>query len=303
LAASNVYVGARFAVQQLDDMATEVMGIREGKEIGFLGPDGTFAHLAARQRFTGDVKLVGQSNVKEVFEFVAGDRSRLGLVPIENSSGGTIYDTVDQLINPVYGLFIQELVSLNVRLALLGKTKDRIRVIYSHFAPILHCAAWAKQKYPDAKLEETKSTTLAAKLASKEDHAAAIGTRFAGEIYDLDVLEFPIGENKPNVTQFVVVGHEKPTVKDADRMSLVATLPNHPGSLYDFLGPLANAGVNMLRITSRPIIGKPNSYTFLIDLAGSENDKSVQKALKQAAKLTEQMRSIGSYRLVGPYDS
>lgn len=275
----------------------------EKTEIGFLGPEGTFAHLLAKQRFAAEARLVGRPNVKEVFDFVAGDRSRLGLVPIENSSGGTIYDTVDQLIDPRYGLFIRELVTLNVRLALLGKNKESIRVIYSHFAPITHCESWVKARYPGAQLEETKSTTLAAKLAAKEKDAAAIGTRFAGEIYNLDVLEFPIGDETTNVTQFVIVGHEKAADANADRISIVATLPNQPGSLYKFLGPLANAGVDMLRITSRPIIGKPNSYIFLIDLAGSESDSAVQKALKESSKLAEHLRSIGSYRLVGPFDS
>src|ERR1035437_43916 len=103
--------------------------------VAFLGPEGTFAHLTAQKRYGESAKLVPASSIPAVFESVSQNRTSFGIVPLENSSGGFIYETIDHLVDPQNELKIQEVLSINVRLALLGKDKKNISVIYSHFAP------------------------------------------------------------------------------------------------------------------------------------------------------------------------
>jgi prephenate dehydratase len=271
--------------------------------IAFLGPEGTFAHLAANQRFGNKFALVPQRSVADVFDYVRQDESRYGIVPIENSSGGTILDTVDRLVDASYDLFIQESLSINVKLALLGKDKKNIRTIYSHFAPLHHCETWLRKNFPDAEKIETQSTTMAVIAASKEAGAAAIGTRLAGEIYKLKVLEFPIEQDIPNVTQFLILGHTRPDARAGSQTSLVVELPNKVGSLYKFLGPFLKQGINLSRLLSRPLSGHPGSHLFLVDAETTETDPKMQRALKAARKHVVGIRSIGSYPVRKRYDS
>ena len=271
--------------------------------IGFLGPEGTFAHLAAQKRFGTRRPLVGFPTVKEVFDFVNGSPNRIGIAPIENSSGGTIYDTVDRLVDQSYDLFIQESLSINVRLALIGQTKNRIRIIYSHFAPLQHCEHWIRTHYPAAKCKETSSTAKAVQAAALDPEAAAIGNRQAGKIYKLKILEFPIAQDVPNVTQFFVLGHKRHPVQAGDRTTLIVSLHNKPGELVSFLEPFRDEGIDLTRIISRPIVGKPSSYVFLVDVKGALGDPHLQRALKKAASASQRMKSIGSYPIVKRYES
>ncbi len=272
--------------------------------IGYLGPEGTFAHLAVQRRFGKGRRLVPLPTVKEVFDFVLrGGKADMGIVPIENSSGGTIYDTVDRLVDHRYPLFIQESLSINVRLALLGRNREKIRVIYSHFVPLYHCEKWLHRHFPKAELRETSSTAKAVKAAAEEEGAAAIGNQQAGEIYQLKILEYPIEQDVPNVTQFFVLGHRSLIPRDASRSTMIVALPNQPGALVDFLEPFRDAGINLSRIISRPVSGHPNTYVFLVDLVGKGNDPAVKKALTQAHKVSESIRSLGSYPVREPYES
>ncbi len=274
-----------------------------GSLIAFLGPEGTFSHLVAQQRFGEGDHLVPVPTIKEVFDFVRQDPERLGIVPIENSSGGTIYDTLDRLADKSFGLIIRESLSIDVQLALLGKDKRNVSIIYSHFAPLYHCEDWLQINYPQAKLIAEPSTASALKKASEESGAAAIGNRGAGERYHLKVLKFPIKEDMPNVTQFFLLGHEVAPIDGACRMTVVVTLPNQSGALVDFLEPFKGQGVNLTRIISRPMFGKPEAYVFMVDIAGTERDEGVKLALDQAKKVTTSIRNIGTYPVRPIYKS
>src|SRR5437870_3414870 len=149
--------------------------------IAFLGPEGTFAHLAAERRFGKGDRFVAIPSIKNVFDYVMEDRRRLGIVPIENSSGGTILSTVELLTSRFHPLFVRESLSVNVRLALLGADKKSIRVIYSHFAPLHHCENWLAKNFPQVELRTAASTAVAVKKAASERDAAAIGSRDAGK--------------------------------------------------------------------------------------------------------------------------
>ena len=202
--------------------------------VAYLGPEGTFAQLAAQKRFGADAKLIPALSIADVFELVAKKRASLGIVPIENSSGGTIYETVDRLVDNKNKLIVQEALSLNVRLALLGKDKKNIRVVYSHFAPLFHCKAWLLKKFPGVELVEQASTATAIQKAAATPQAAAIGNRAAAKRYGLKVLEFPIQQDIKNVTQFFVLGRQRPVRKATAKRPLCSRCPTTPAAFMIF---------------------------------------------------------------------
>lgn len=271
--------------------------------VAFLGPEGTYAHLTAQKRFGGNARLVSSPTIAGVFDSVAKNQTSLGIVPIENSSGGFIYETINRLVQAGNQLKVQEALSINVRLALLGKDKKNIRVVYSHFAPLHHCEAWLHEKFPGVELIKQITTGSAIQKAAATPNSAAIGSRDAAKRYGLKVLEFPIVQDIKNVTQFLVLGQHYSLLEDCSKTTIVFTLPNNPGSLYDFLTPLKEEGVNLTRILSRPIVGEPSAYVFLADIAGTPGQKNVKAALDKAGRVAATIKNIGSYPVRKTYES
>jgi chorismate mutase/prephenate dehydratase len=270
--------------------------------VAYLGPEGSFSHLVARQRYPEN-PLIGFRTVPEVFEYLDEHESGKGIVPIENSSGGLIVQTVDGIIEHALNLFIEEELSLNVTLALMARSAGPITKIYSHFAPLQHCEPFLRKKYPGAIAEAVASTSAAAQAAVKEAGAAAIGPAGTAEMYGLEILDCPLCPDVPNVTQFFVVGHGRRDLAGCDKTSLVVALHNEPGSLCGFLQPFAEARVNLTRIESRPIMGQPNTYRFLVEVSGTESDPAVAAALAGAAAVSTQFQNVGSYPVLPRYQS
>jgi chorismate mutase/prephenate dehydratase len=263
--------------------------------IAYLGPDGSFSHLLTRRRFPEATDLRPFPGVPEVFDFVCSTPGALGVVPIENSSGGMIMPTVDSLMEHSGTVFVQELLLLDVKLALLGRTGVTPEVVYSHVVPLQHSEKWLKRTYPATSAVASKSTSHAVKLAVDDRSAAAIAPRENAAAHGLDVLHFPIEEGVPNVTQFYVIGHARATAGDCS--AYVVSLPNKPGALYRFLAPFNEHGVNLTRIQSRPIFGKPNTHLFFVELTGDEDAPNVAAALSAARlpDVSERLESLGSF--------
>lgn len=274
------------------------------QEVAYLGPEGTYAHLVAKQRYPGNsVRLIPLGSVAEVFEYLDQNKEGKGIVPIENSSGGLIIPTIDGIIEHASALFIEEELSIDVKLALMSKPGRQIETIYSHFAPLHHCEKFLKRNYPTSKTVPCPSTSNAAWAASEDEHGAAIGSIDQADIHGFDVLVYPILEDIPNVTQFFLLGHHKRAAEEGRKTSLVVALPDYPGSLVDFLKPFADSKVNLKRIESRPIMGRPNTYNFLVELDGTENDNEVGVALKLAEKVSVRFQNVGSYPVLPQFKS
>jgi chorismate mutase/prephenate dehydratase len=260
-----------------------------------LGPEGSFSHLLTQMRFpAAQVQLM--AGIGEVFDFIRTHPDALGIVPIENSSGGFIVDTVDRLVDERCGLHIQEELTLDVKLALLGRHCSEIKTIHSHAMPFFHSDEWLKSNYPEAKRIVEASTAKAAEKAAIQEGAAAIGPRQNAQRHGLDILHFPIAGEVPNITQFFLLGHQENTRSTTNnRTALVVELPDRPGSLCRFLTPLSDSAINMKRLESRPIRGQPNKYRFYIEIEGSPADPHVQAALDQTRTDGATLRSVGSY--------
>jgi len=267
------------------------------KSLAYLGPDGTFSHLLALKRFGDRFIPAPQDSLAGIFDHLLTEPGARALVPIENSSGGTIYDTVDLLIRYAGSIRVLEDLTLDVRLALLGHKGRPPGRIYSHFAPLHHHREWLQQNYPKATITAVSSTAEAARRAAADKKSAALAAPDAAGLYGLDVVLFPIRPEAVNVTRFYVLGSSKLAGRpgSAGKTSLIFELKNETGSLHSFLGPLARRGVNLRMIVSRPISGHPESYVFFVEIDGAVGDSQVAAALKAAGKFCHHLTPLGSF--------
>ncbi len=267
--------------------------------VAYLGPAGTYSHKVARTRFGDEGEYLPRPTVDDAIRCVIDGEAEFCIVPMENSSGGTVYDTVDVLVDrdfPHERVGIREELSINVKLALVAPEGEaEIETVYSHFAPLKHCGEWLSANYPGATLRPVESTAAAAREASERKHAAAIASREAAKTYGLKILHYPVAEGVTNVTQFIGIGARDAGVTGASKTSIAFELLNKVGSLYEFLGGFAGNSINLTRIISRPIRGEPGKYVFLVDFEGVPEQPAAAAGLKEAEKLSTSLRNLGSY--------
>jgi len=272
----------------------------------YLGPEGTFSHILALKRFGKKADLRRCDTIDAVVEASLKDPTSLGLVPVENSSGGTVYDTVDLLIRNCQHVHVVEELALDVRIALLAKGDNVPQTIYSHFIQLKHHAEWLHRVYPYAQLRAVSSTALAAKKAASSKTAAALASPGTALIHGLKILKEPPNKGTLNVTHFFIIQAGRPAPIPSSpliKTALVAALPNVCGSLHKFLGPFARQKISLSRIVSRPVPGKPQTYVFFAEIEGNSTDPTIARVIERAGKLSESLVSLGSFTCGKRYKS
>lgn len=265
--------------------------------VAYLGPIGTFSHIVARKRFRGDDRLVARPSIGAIFEFLLNDPAALAVVPVENSSGGTIYDTVDLLIENAGALFVVEEIALDVRIALIGKKNTPVKRVFSHFVQLQHHRDWLRRHHPDARHEAVVSTAVAAERAAATKGGAALSAPGAAELYGLDVLAEPDLGGKANVTHFLVLSRreQSPRIPSEARTALAVSFSNECGSLYRFLEPFAKAKVNINRIISRPYPGHADRAVFFMEIDGAPGLETYDSVIERARRRSLNFLNFGSY--------
>ncbi len=262
--------------------------------VAYFGPEATFTHLAGRYMFGSSVRYVPVRSIFDVFTEVERGRADYGVVPIENSTGGVVHQTLDAFMGS--NLQVSNEVMLEISHCLLSNTPlDEITDIYSMEQPFIQCRHWLESNLPDAEQHHTLSTAQAAELAAKTAGAAAIGSELAGEIYGLDVLVPKIEDHPDNYTRFLVVSSESPGPSGDDKTSIMFSVKDRVGALYDMLKPFAAYGISLTKIESRPSRRKPWEYVFFVDVAGHREDEHVAAALQEVESHCVFMKVLGSY--------
>lgn len=277
-----------------------------GRKIGYLGPSGTFSELAAQQYLAhqmagGDVEMVALPSLHEVLAAVAKGELTEAIVPLENSSEGAVNQTQDLLAHNFPDLCIKGEIILPIVHHLLappGVKLEQIERVLSHPQALAQCREFIQKNLPLAQVVETASTAAAVHLvASTGAPWAAIGPLTAVRGSGLKVLVENINDCPGNATRFVAVGKEDAVPGPACKTSLIISLSDHPGALYEVLGEFARRGINLTRIESRPSRRRLGEYLFFLDLEGHRQDKPVQEALKAVSARAE-IRVLGSYPVV-----
>jgi chorismate mutase/prephenate dehydratase len=262
--------------------------------VAFLGPEYSYSHLAAIERFGASAELVPVATIAAVFEEVHGGQAAFGLVPIENSTDGRIVDTLGMFARRP--LRIGGEVQLRIHHNLLGKgPRAEIREVYSKPQALSQCREWLAKHLPQARLTEISSTTKAAQLAAETPGVAAIASRQAGVAYGLDVLAANIEDNAENITRFAVIGGELPKRTGQDKTSLMFQIHHRPGSLAEAMNLFKRNKLNLTWIESFPLAGAKAEYLFFVELEGHAADLKVRRALAALEAKTLRLNMLGSY--------
>lgn len=262
--------------------------------IAFLGPPGSFSHLAATRKFGRSVTYEPLTDIATVFEEVVRGHADYGLVPVENSIGGGVVDTLDAFLHSSARICAEVLLTVHHNL-LSNTTWDQVRKISSKPEVFAQCRQWLANVAKDRQIEPAASTSAAAEQAARESGVAAIGSTLAGEMYGLHVLFENIEDNPDNVTRFFVIGREAARRSGDDKTAIMFTTAHKPGALAEVLDVFREAGINLTDIEKRPSKKVNWEYYFFIDAQGHVDDPAMTQAIEAARAHCLQLTVLGSY--------
>jgi chorismate mutase/prephenate dehydratase len=270
---------------------------QEPLKVAFLGPEGTFTQTAVLTHFGHSVRALPLASIDEVFHEVEAASADFGVVPIENSTEGTVNHTLDRfLMSP---LKICGEVELRIHHNLMGMMNSlgRIVRICSHPQSLAQCRGWLEEHLPNVEQVPVSSNAEGARRARDEQGTAAIAGETAAEVYGLKVLAAQIEDRTDNTTRFLVLGRKLFTPSGEDRTTLLVSVghTDAPGALSRLLEPLAKYRISMTRIESRPSHRRKWDYVFFIDFEGHADEPHVAKALADLKKRSSLFRVLGSY--------
>jgi chorismate mutase/prephenate dehydratase len=267
----------------------------ESVRVAYMGPAGTFSHVAARAAYPGATH-VEMPTIASVVDGVASKSADFGVVPIENSTEGSVTPTLDALLDG--SVQIRAELVIDIALCLLARHGDRSRFrrVASNPQPLAQCRRWLARELPGVEPWPTASTVVAAREALADDSVAAVAGKLAAELHGLTVVAENIQDHPENATRFVVVAladADAPT--GADKTSIVFSTRHERGALRRALEVFDDAGINLTRIESRPALGRRWEYVFFTDFEGHRRDPLVAEALARLGAVCGSVRVLGSY--------
>jgi len=262
--------------------------------IAYLGPEATFTHIASLSKFGASVSYKPLNTISDVFAEVEKSRSHYGVIPVENSTEGAVNHSLDMFIDSDLKICSEIITNISIHL-MSNSPLGSIKRIYSKPEAFGQCRQWIEANLPRVEMIDTASTTQAAKRASTEDSSAAIASKLAATYYNLSILAEGIQDSSSNQTRFLVIGRQMPKKTGSDKTSVVVSIKDKVGALYDLLLPIRKNRINMTKIESRPSKRKTWDYYFFIDLEGHIEDKKVRKTLDQIESKVKFLKILGSY--------
>lgn len=266
--------------------------------VAYLGPEGTNSHEAALRHHGETAVLVPYPDIATVIAAATAGLVDEALVPIENSTEGSVTVTVDLLIAGEAPPVVGETV-VPVRHQLVARPGTRltdIERVVSIPTATAQCRTFLRERLPGAQLFPALSTAAAVAACVHSGSTAAVGTETAARLYGMEVVAADIQDSVANATRFVALGNRRPAPTGRDRTSIVFSFASdRAGSLVGALTPFAERGINLMKIESRPTKAELGQYHFLIDCEGHELDDRVAAALVELGALTVGLRVLGAY--------
>jgi prephenate dehydratase len=264
--------------------------------IAFQGEAGAFSEAAAL-RYDAAAEPMACESFEAVFDAVEKGRARFGVLPVENSIGGTIHRNYDLLVEhelPIVGEV--ELRVVHNLLASHGTTFEQIRRIYSHPQALAQCDRFLRS-LTGIEIVATYDTAGSARMIREHNwtDAGAIASERAAQVFDLSVLKRGIQDFDTNITRFIVISRAGAPARPPDKTTIVFTLPNAPGALFKALSVFALRDIDLTKLESRPMRGQPWQYLFYVDLGVPRDDLRCARALVHLAEFAPSLRTLGSY--------
>ena len=284
-------------VRLFREIMSACLAQEEPLKVAFLGPEGTFSQTAVHKHFGHSVRALSLVSIDEVFHEVEAGHADFGVVPVENSTEGSVNHTLDRFLTSP--LKICGEVELRIQQCLMGRmdSLQQIRRVCSHPQSLAQCRQWLNENLPDVERIAVSSNAEAARRARDEVGTAGIAGQTAAEVYGLTLLAPGIEDRPDNTTRFFVVGRRVFGASGRDRTTLLVSTgkTEAPGALYRLLEPLAQNRISMTRIESRPSQRGKWDYVFFIDLEGHVEDAPVAAALTELKSRASLFRVLGSY--------
>ena len=284
-------------VRLFREIMSACLAQQEPLKVAFLGPEGTFTQQAVLKHFGHSVRALPLTSIEEVFREVESGTADFGVVPIENSSEGTVNNTLDMFLTSPLGICSE--VELRIHQNLMGRMAALADVerICAHPQALAQCRGWLAENLNGVERVPVSSNAEGARRARDEEGTAAIAGSTAAELYGLNMLVPEIEDHPDNTTRFLVIGRKAVSPGEADKTTLLvsAAKTDAPGALYRLLEPLAQHGISLTRIESRPSRKKKWDYVFFIDVEGHAEREPL------ATALAELKRRASLYRVVGAY--
>jgi prephenate dehydratase len=263
--------------------------------LAYQGEPGAYSEAAALVFGGADAETLPCKTFDEVFEAVEKRKATHGVVPLENSIGGTIHRNYDLLLE--HDLLITGEVELDVvhcLQALPGTKLSDVKIVYSHPQALAQCERYLRDL--GVTVEAVYDTAGGAKLVSEQKlaGAAALASRRAAEVFGLDVLQEAVQDYEYNITRFAIVGGSAPA--DGDKTTIVFSLPSTPGALFKALSVFALRDINLTKLESRPLRGSPWEYLFYVELDARRDDLICARAIMHLAEFAKWTRVLGTYK-------
>ena len=284
-------MGSRLPFEQIERLP------KEGARVVYQGVPGAYAHMAAMEYFGEDFRGFYVKTWEDAMNALSGGRADFAVLPIENSTAGTVGDVYDLLAK--YDNYIVGEVEVKVDhalLGLLGASMEEIELVYSHPQALMQCQKFLNE-HKNWHQVSVENTAVAARRVLKEGdpRKAAIASAMSGSIYGLSVVKAPLNFNSSNTTRFVITSSRKVYAKTASKICICFEVAHESGSLYNILSHFIFNGLNMFKIESRPVPGQTWEYRFFVEFTGNLSDSGVCNALTGISEEAVSMKILGNY--------
>ncbi|RPJ83132.1 MAG: prephenate dehydratase [Deltaproteobacteria bacterium] len=269
--------------------------LQQPQKVVYLGPEGTFSYFAGIEYLGHSADLKPCNSLKEVFQIVEKREAELGIIPLENSLQGSVGQSLDLFLQ--YKVFIQAEVFCKTSHSLLSSDTSlaRIQTVYSHPQALEQCSNWLRTHLPEVGIVPVESTSAAAIKVIDEKGSAAIGHEKLGDMFGLNILSSRIEDLPDNWTRFMIIGPTPPEGGHQDKTSLLFTLPDKSGALAGVLTVLAQNGINLKKLESRPLRSEKWKYVFFADLECDLSGEQYQDLKMELSKRCSSLQILGSY--------
>lgn len=271
------------------------LALEQPLKVAYLGPEGSYSHASVLKQFGTFTRPYALTSIDKVFESVEKEEANYGIVPVENSSEGIVKNTQNILINT--SLKVIGEVEMAIHHCLLSKSDNlqNITKVIAHEQALGQCRIWLKNNMPWVETEAVNSNAMAAKIAQKDAGLAAIASEQAAKLYNLQIIESNIEDQKNNTTKFWVIGKEQTKPSGNDKTALILSIPNKAGSLITVLDSFANRNISMKKIVSVPANDVKWNYLFFIDVEGHKDDELLKSALVEIKSKVAYLKLLGSF--------
>ena len=276
------------------EIMSAALALEKPLTIAYMGPKASFSHSAALKKFGCSVAYLSCNTIGDVFDEVEKDNADYGVIPIENSIEGAVSHTLDMLVDSDLKICSQIMLDISHNLLANGD-KNNIKRIYSNPQVFGQCRLWLESNLPKADTIEVSSTTRAAQIASHEKDAACIASVLAAKEYHLKIVAKEIEDSPHNITRFLVIGKTQAEKTKHDKTSILFSIKDKVGALYNMLYPFKKYAINLTKIESRPSKKRAWDYFFFVDLIGHIQDTKIKKALDELEEKCKFLKVLGSY--------